>query len=96
LEDSGRFQVTVATSPQSAGDFSNFVPEFGKYQAVVFNYDGADWPANLRLQFEHYIENGGYGAGVNVGDTQKVIHFDAAKLERKCSPRRGKLTPGRA
>jgi uncharacterized protein len=52
LEDTGPFQVTVATSPQSAGDFSNFVPEFSKYQAVVFNYDGPDWPANLRLQFE--------------------------------------------
>jgi hypothetical protein len=24
LEDTGRFQVTVATSPQSGGDFSNF------------------------------------------------------------------------
>ncbi len=26
LEDSGRFRVTVATSPQSGGDFSRFRP----------------------------------------------------------------------
>src|ERR1700675_240594 len=59
LEDSGRFRVTVATSPQSGGDFSSFRPEFSKYQVIVLNYDAPDWPADLRLQFEHYIENGG-------------------------------------
>jgi TolB protein len=59
LEDSGRFRVTVATSPQSGGDFSNFRPGFSEYQVIVFNYDAPDWPADLRLQFEHYIENGG-------------------------------------
>jgi TolB protein len=59
LEDTGRFRVSVATSPQSGGAFSTFLPEFNKYQVVVFNYDGPDWPANLRLQFEHYMENGG-------------------------------------
>ena len=59
LEDTGRFQVTVATSPKYGGDFSSFKPEFAKYQAVVFNYDAPDWPADLRLQFEQYIKNGG-------------------------------------
>ncbi len=59
LEQAGRFRVTVATSPQPGGDFSSFRPEFSKYQVVVFNYDAPDWPADLRLQFEHYIENGG-------------------------------------
>jgi TolB protein len=59
LEDSGRFQVTVTTAPQSDGDFSSFRPKFNEYQVIVFNYDAPDWPADLRLQFEHYIENGG-------------------------------------
>jgi TolB protein len=59
LEDSGRFRVTVATSPQFGSDFSSFMPEFSKYQVIVFNYDGPDWPADLRLQFVHYIEDGG-------------------------------------
>lgn len=59
LEDSGRFQVTVATSPKSDGDFSSFKPEFSKYQVIVLNYDAPDWPADLRTQFEHYIEDGG-------------------------------------
>ena len=59
LDDSGRFQVTVATSPKSDGDFSSFKPEFSKYQVIVLNYDAPDWPADLRLQFEHYMETGG-------------------------------------
>jgi len=59
LEDTGRFQVTVATSPQSDGDFSNFKPEFSKYKAVVWNYDAPDWPSGMRTQLEEYVKNGG-------------------------------------
>jgi uncharacterized protein len=59
LEDTGLFQVTVATSPRYGEQFSNFKPEFSKYQAIVFNYDAPDWPSDLRLQFQRYIENGG-------------------------------------
>ena len=59
LEDSGLFQVTVVTAPQSGGDFSNFKPEFGAYRAVVLNYDAPDWPADLKSQFEQYVKNGG-------------------------------------
>ena len=68
LEDSGRFRVTVATSPQSGGDFSDFKPEFRKYQVIVFNYDAPDWPADLRLQFERYIDNGGGLVVVHAAD----------------------------
>jgi TolB protein len=68
LEDSGRFRVTVATSPQADGDFSNFRPEFSKYQVIVSNYDAPDWPADLRLQFERYMENGGGLVVVHAAD----------------------------
>ena len=59
LEDTGLFEVTVATAPHADGDFSNFNPKFDDYQVVVSNLDSADWPADLRSRFEHYIENGG-------------------------------------
>ena len=59
LEDSGRFRVTVVTSPPSGGDFASFMPDFGKYQVIVSNYDAPDWPASLRSQFEQYMKNGG-------------------------------------
>jgi type 1 glutamine amidotransferase len=59
LDDSGLFQVNVVTAPQSGGDFSNFKPNFGQYQAVVLNYDGPDWPADLKTSFENYVKAGG-------------------------------------
>jgi len=59
LEDAGLFQVTVVTSPESGGDFSNFKPEFSKYQVVVSNLDSPDWPAELKTQLEQFVKNGG-------------------------------------
>ncbi len=51
LEEAGLFEVTVVTAPRSDGDFSNFRPEFAKYQVVVLNYDAPDWPAALKSEF---------------------------------------------
>lgn len=59
LEDTGLFEVTVATAPHADGDFSNFNPQFEDYKVVVSNLDSPDWPADLRSSFERYMENGG-------------------------------------
>jgi type 1 glutamine amidotransferase len=59
LEETGLFQVTVATSPEFGGDFSNFKPKFSDYKAIVWNYDARDWPADLRAQLEDYVKGGG-------------------------------------
>jgi type 1 glutamine amidotransferase len=59
LEETGLFEVTVVTAPKPDGDFSGFKPEFSHYQAIVWNYDAPDWPADLRRQLEDYIGNGG-------------------------------------
>src|SRR4029077_2973365 len=59
LEDAGLFQVDVVTAPPSGGDFKKFKPDFSQYQAVVLNYDGPDWPAELKASFETYIQEGG-------------------------------------
>ena len=68
LEDTGLFHVDVATSPVSSGDFSNFKPDFTKYQVVVSNYDAPDWPANLKASFEQYMTNGGGFVSVHAAD----------------------------
>jgi len=68
LEETGLFQVTVATSPQFGGDFSNFNPKFSDYKAIVWNYDAPDWPANLRTQMEEYVRNGGGLVVVHAAD----------------------------
>jgi len=59
LLEAGLFQVDVVTAPPSGGDFSTFHPDFTKYGVVVLNYDGADWPENLKSSFEQYMKNGG-------------------------------------
>jgi len=59
LEDAGLFHVDVVTAPLSDGDFRNFKPDFTQYEAVVLNYDGPDWPSDLKGSFENYIKEGG-------------------------------------
>lgn len=68
LEDTGLFQVDVVTAPQSGGDFSNFKPDFSKYQVIVSNYDAPEWPADLKTSFEQYIRNGGGLVVVHAAD----------------------------
>jgi hypothetical protein len=59
LEEGGLFDVTIVSAPPADGDFSNFHPDFGKYQVVVLNYDAQDWPAALKAEFEAYMKTGG-------------------------------------
>jgi hypothetical protein len=69
LEDTGLFQVTVVTFPATpGGDFTNFKPEFSKYQVIVSNLDSPDWPADLKTQFEDYVKNGGGVVIVHAAD----------------------------
>lgn len=66
LDETGLFQVTVVTAPQ--GDFSNFQPEFSKYQVIVMNYDAPEWPANLKTAFEQFVSDGGGLVVVHASD----------------------------
>jgi uncharacterized protein len=68
LEETGLFEVTVATAPHADGDFTNFKPQFGSYQVVVSNLDSADWPIGLRSTFEEYVRNGGGFVVVHAAD----------------------------
>src|SRR3954453_22189409 len=68
LEQTGLFQVDVVTAPASGGDFSNFHPDFKKYQVVVSNLDSPDWPADLMASFEQFVKNGGGLVVVHAAD----------------------------
>ena len=68
LEETGLFRVTVLTAPTSDGDFSGFHPDFSRFQVIVLNYDGPDWPADLRRQFEQFISDGGGLVVVHAAD----------------------------
>jgi type 1 glutamine amidotransferase len=59
LEDSGMFQVDVATSPAKGMDMSGFRPKFAGYAVVVSNYQGDDWPDETKKDLVDYVRNGG-------------------------------------
>jgi type 1 glutamine amidotransferase len=68
LESTGLFQVDVVTAPQSGGDFSQFKPDFKKYQVVVSNLDSPEWPPELMQSFEQYMKDGGGLVVVHAAD----------------------------
>src|SRR5947209_9050999 len=70
LDDAGIFQVDMVTAPPRDGDFSNFKPDWSKYQVVVSNYDAPAerWPDSLKAPFEAYVRNGGGLVSVHAAD----------------------------
>jgi type 1 glutamine amidotransferase len=67
LETSGRFTVDVATTPQD-GKLDAFKPDFGAYDVVVSNYNGAAWPEPTRKALEQYVAGGGGFVVVHAAD----------------------------
>lgn len=59
LEQTGLFQVDVATTPAAGADMSGFKPDFAAYQVVVLNYNGDPWAAETKAAFEKYVRGGG-------------------------------------
>lgn len=59
LNQSGLFAADVALTPEAGGDMSTFVPDFSKYDAVVMDYNGDDWPEATRNAFVEFVRNDG-------------------------------------
>jgi type 1 glutamine amidotransferase len=68
LESSGRFTVEVATSPPQGQSLAGFKPDFAKYEVIVSNYNGQDWPQGTRQALEEYLRNGGGLVSVHAAD----------------------------
>lgn len=58
LEDTALFTVEVATTAPQGADAS-YKPEFKKFDVVISNYNGADWPTETQAAFVDYVKNGG-------------------------------------
>ncbi|UCE47540.1 MAG: ThuA domain-containing protein, partial [Phycisphaerales bacterium] len=59
LEETGLFAVDVATSPASKQPMDSFKPDFAKYDLVVSNYTGDEWPKVTQDALVDYMNNGG-------------------------------------
>jgi uncharacterized protein len=66
LEESKRFTVEVATSPEKAT--TGFRPKFADYSVVVLNYNGAEWPAETKADFLKFARSGGGVVIVHAAD----------------------------
>jgi putative heme-binding domain-containing protein len=66
----GRFSIDVATTPAAGAPsaaWSKFAPVFSKYDVVLLNYFGADWPAASLEQLEQFVHMGGGLATFHAG-----------------------------
>ena len=59
LEKTGLFAVDVATSPEKGQPMDTFKPDFAKYDVIVANYTGDDWPKETQDALVKYMQNGG-------------------------------------
>ena len=59
LEQTSLFTVDVATSPGPKESMAAFKPDFAKYDVIVANYTGADWPKETQDALVNYMNNGG-------------------------------------
>jgi uncharacterized protein len=58
LEQSQRFDVTVATSPAKGQDMKEFRPKFAEYDVVLSNYNGEPWPKETEQDLVNYVKSG--------------------------------------
>lgn len=68
LEQSGRFTVTVATSPPKRHDMSKFTPNFSDFDVVISNYNGDRWSKDTESRFQSFILGGGGFVSVHAAD----------------------------
>ncbi len=59
LQETGLFAVDVATTPANNQPMDTFRPIFPKYDVIVSNYTGADWPKQTQDALVEYMKNGG-------------------------------------
>ena len=58
LENSGRFDVDFAISPEQGKDMSGFVLDFSPYQLVVLDYNGGSSPPATNLRYSPVLPTG--------------------------------------
>lgn len=59
LLDAGIFQVEKVVTTPTGESLEGFAPEWSKYDVVVMDYEGEEWPEDTKSSFVEYMKNGG-------------------------------------
>ena len=59
LEAAGLFTVEVSTTPSGGSGWENWNPDFSKYDVILSNYNGKQWPDSVKKSFTEFVEKGG-------------------------------------
>ena len=59
LDGTGLFSTEIAVTPEKGGDIQVFNPDFSRYDLVLMNYCGEEWPESIKKDFEDFVRNGG-------------------------------------
>jgi hypothetical protein len=59
LAETGLFEIELVTAPPAGTTMPGFAPDWGRYAAVVMDYDVDDWPAAVKADFVDYMRAGG-------------------------------------
>jgi len=68
LEETGLFQVEIATTPGKGGDMTQFKPVFSNYRVVICNYNGDSWTKETQEALTSYVRGGGGFVSVHAAD----------------------------
>src|SRR5438105_6923903 len=68
LEQTGMFEVDVATSPAKGQDMSQFKPNFSAYRVIVSNYNGEPWSQETQEALVNFVRDGGGFVAVHAAD----------------------------
>ncbi|MCH6258003.1 DUF1080 domain-containing protein [Puniceicoccaceae bacterium K14] len=59
LLDAGIFSVDKVVTSPTGESLDGFSPDWSKYQVIVIDYEGAEWPEPTKESFVRYMKNGG-------------------------------------
>ena len=68
LEETGLFEVDIATTPPSGESLESYRPPFANYDLVVSNYNGEPWAEATMADFEAFVGEGGAYVSVHAAN----------------------------
>ncbi|MBN1107573.1 MAG: ThuA domain-containing protein [Bacteroidales bacterium] len=83
LDETGLFRSKIILTPPKGEDMSGFDPAFMRYDLVVIDYEGDQWPENTVTALTDYVKNGGGVVLFNSVNSPLASSFDSVSVTRR-------------